>query len=134
VNSSSRKGDRRERELVGELDQRGFAVIRVPASGSGTERELPDLLAGDGGRFYAIEAKASGDDYIYLDREEVAALRHFASKFGAEAIIAARFDYAEWRFYAPASLHRTDGGRYRVKRDDLDDGLPLDALSGGEPF
>ena len=38
VNANS-KGDRRERELVNLLDERGFAVMRAPASGSATDRE-----------------------------------------------------------------------------------------------
>ena len=65
------KGDRRERELVTALDEAGFAVMRAPASGSATERELPDVLAGDGETFYAIEAKSSAGDPIYLSGEEV---------------------------------------------------------------
>lgn len=54
-----RKGEHRERELVNRLDAIGFAVMRAPASGSATDRELPDALAGDGENFYAIEAKSS---------------------------------------------------------------------------
>ncbi|MFB6087942.1 MAG: Holliday junction resolvase Hjc, partial [Haloarculaceae archaeon] len=79
--SSNRKGDRRERELVNALDDAGFAVMRAPASGSATERELPDVLAGDDGDFFAIEAKSSAGDPIYLDGEEVEALLFFARNF-----------------------------------------------------
>jgi len=44
--------------------------MRAPASGSATERELPDVLAaGDGDTFYAIEAKSSAGDPIYLGGE-----------------------------------------------------------------
>ena len=68
---SQAKGDRRERELVNRLDEAGFAVIRSPASGSATSREQPDVLAGDGERFYAIEVKSSAGDPIYLTGEEV---------------------------------------------------------------
>ena len=64
---SNAKGDRRERELVNALDERGFAVMRAPASGSATDRDLPDVLAGDGETFYAIEAKSSAGAPIYLD-------------------------------------------------------------------
>jgi Holliday junction resolvase len=62
------KGSRRERELVNQLDETGFAVMRAPASGSATERELPDVLAGDNGYFLAIEAKSSSGDPIYLSQ------------------------------------------------------------------
>ena len=114
---SSAKGDRRERELVNRLDEAGFAVMRAPASGSATERELPDVLAGDGEQFYAIEAKSSAGAPIYLDGEEVYSLVYFARNFGAKPRIAARFDREDWYFFHPDDLHQTDGGNYRVKKE-----------------
>ncbi|MEZ3115881.1 Holliday junction resolvase Hjc [Halobaculum sp. MBLA0147] len=125
------KGDRRERELVNRLDEAGFAVMRAPASGSATDRELPDVLAGDGERFYAVEAKASGGDPIYLDAEEVEALIYFAQNFGAKARIGARFDREDWAFFHPADLHTTDSGNKRVKKERaLSDGEDVAALAG----
>jgi len=124
--SSNRKGDRRERELVNELDEAGFAVMRAPASGSATERDLPDVLAGDGEVFYAIEAKSSSGDPIYLTGEEVEALVYFARNFGAKARIAVRFDREDWYFFHPGDLYTTDGGNYRVKKET--------ALAEGEDF
>lgn len=128
---SNAKGDRRERELVNELDDRGFAVMRAPASGSATERELPDVLAGDGESFYAIEAKSSAGEPIYLDGAEVEALVYFARNFGARPRIGVRFDREEWFFFHPSDLHTTDGGNYRVKKETaLSAGEDLPALSG----
>lgn len=114
---ANRKGERRERELVNRLDEIGFAVMRAPASGSATERELPDVLAGDGERFYAIEAKSSNGNPIYLDGEEVGALCYFASSFGARPRIGIRFDEEAWTFFDPDDLYVTDGGSYRVKKE-----------------
>ncbi len=114
---SQAKGDRRERELVNALDEAGFAVMRAPASGSATERELPDVLAGDGETFYAIEAKSSAGDPIYLTGEEVEALIYFAQNFGAKPRIGVRFDREDWYFFHPGELHVTDGGNYRVKKE-----------------
>jgi Holliday junction resolvase len=116
---SNAKGDRRERELVNALDETGFAVMRAPASGSATERELPDVLAGDGEVFYAIEAKSSSGDPIYLDGEEVEALTYFARNFGAKPRIGVRFDREDWYFFHPGdeAVHVTDGGNYRVKKE-----------------
>ena len=129
--SSNRKGDRRERELVNRLDEAGFAVMRAPASGSATERELPDVLAGDGERFFAIEAKSSAGDPIYLDAEEVEALVFFARNFGAKARIGARFDREDWYFFHPADLHTTPSGNKRVKREKaLAEGADIAALAG----
>ncbi len=128
---ASRKGDRRERELVNKLDANGFAVMRAPASGSATERDLPDVIAGNGERFYAIEAKASSGRPIYLDVAEVASLQYFADSFGAEALIAVRFDREAWYFFEPDELYRTDGGNYRVKKETaLSEGWDLHAIAG----
>ncbi|MFC7082189.1 Holliday junction resolvase Hjc [Halorussus caseinilyticus] len=130
---SNSKGDRRERELVNRLDEAGFAVMRAPASGSATERELPDVLAGDGDAFYAIEAKSSSGDPIYLTGEEVEALVYFGQNFGAKPKIGVRFDREDWYFFHPADVHETDGGNYRVKKETaLEDGDPLDSLRGDD--
>jgi Holliday junction resolvase len=129
--SASRKGDRRERELVNALDDAGFAVMRAPASGSATERDLPDVLAGDGDDFYAIEAKSSSGDPIYLSGEEVESLIFFAQNFGAKARVGVRFDEEDWYFFHPGDLYTTDGGNYRVKRETaLADGEDFDELVG----
>jgi Holliday junction resolvase len=133
---SNEKGDRRERQLVNALDEAGFAVMRAPASGSATARELPDVLAGNGDVFYAIEAKSSGGDPIYLDNEEVYDLVHvFARNFGATPRIAVRFDREDWYFFHPDDVHQTDGGNYRVKKEriEADDAETIeDLLARGE--
>jgi Holliday junction resolvase len=129
--NSNAKGNRRERELVNLLDECGFAVMRAPASGSATERELPDVLAGNGDVFYAIEAKASSGRPIYLTGEEVEALVYFARNFGAKPRIAVRFDREDWYFFHPADLHITDGGNYRVKKETaLAEGEDIEELAG----
>lgn len=130
---SQAKGDRRERELVNRLDAAGFAVMRAPASGSATQRELPDVLAGNGETFYAIEVKSSADKPIYLTGEEVEALIYFSQNFGAKARIGVRFDREEWFFFHPGNLHVTDGGNYRVKKEQaLEHGVSFDELVGAE--
>ena len=129
--NSNAKGDRRERELVNALDEAGFAVMRAPASGSATERELPDVLTGNGETFYAIEAKSSAGDPIYLDGEEIAALLFFARNFGAKPRVAARFDREDWFFFHPGDLYTTDGGNYRVKKETaLAEGTDFDEFVG----
>jgi len=129
--SANRKGDRRERELVNELDAAEFAVMRAPASGSATERDLPDVLAGNGEEFYAIEAKSSAGDPIYLDAEEVESLIFFARNFGAKARIGVRFDEEDWYFFHPGDLYTTDAGNYRVKKETaLAEGVDFAELVG----
>jgi Holliday junction resolvase len=129
--SASRKGNRRERELVNALDEAGFAVMRAPASGAATDRELPDVLAGNGDDFYAIEAKSSSGRPIYLEGEEVENLVYFARNFGAKPRIAVRFDREDWFFFHPGDLYTTDKGSYRVKKETaLADGVDFPELVG----
>lgn len=128
---ANRKGERRERELVNRLDAAGFAVMRAPASGSATDRDLPDVLAGNGESFYAIEAKSSSGDPIYLDSEEVASLVFFSQNFGAAARIGVRFDERDWSFFHPDDLHVTAGGNYRVKLEKaIAEGEDIPELAG----
>lgn len=144
------KGDRRERELVNRLHEAGFAVMRAPASGSATDRELPDVLAGQakpcsagrsdetcvsedngGALFYAIEVKSSSEKPIYLSGEEVEALVYFSRNFGAKPRIGVRFDHTPWYFFHPADCHTTDGGNYRVKREAaVAEGVDFEELVG----
>lgn len=126
--NSNRKGAKRERELVNWLDENGWAVLRAPASGSATERELPDVLFGNGERFVAAEVKSSAGDPIYIDGAEVEALEYFADSFGAEPMLAVKFDLERaddawgsdrpgFYFIDSRNLYRTDGGNFRVKKD-----------------
>jgi len=126
------KGDRRERELVNRLDAVGFAVMRAPASGSATGRDLPDVLAGNGSAFYAIEAKSSSGDPIYLDGSEVESLIYFARNFGAAPKVGVRFDREAWYFFHPAELHTTDAGNYRVKKETALGGETIDDLMAAD--
>lgn len=127
---SHSKGDRRERELVNLLDDDGFAVMRAPASGAATKRELPDVLAGNSVNFYAMEAKSSSGDPIYITEKKVDGLEFFSSQFNAVPTIAIRFDREPWRFLHPDWLYRTDSGNYRVKKETANEnGLLKDELT-----
>lgn len=112
-----RKGDRRERELTNKLDDDGFAVIRAPASGSRTERELPDVLAADGDNTYAIESKASSGGKVYLDKQKVQGLDWFAKKFNAVPLAAFRWDRTEWLFLHTIDLYDTGGDTFRGSKE-----------------
>lgn len=141
----NKKGSQRERELVNLLDESGFAVMRAPASGGATDRELPDVLTGNGEEFYAIEAKTSGGDPIYIDEREVDELQYFSKYFGAVALIGVRFDskhgdpaygnddISGWYFFEPEDMYRTDSGNYRCKKETaLQDGIPFEELVDDE--
>lgn len=153
------KGSRRERELVNAADDLGLGAERIPASGSASGRDLPDVKLGrpveahrdlpDEGLqeaetlsdLYAIEAKASNGDPIYLELDEVHGLIRYARTWGAKPKVGVRFDAKRgdphwgndedsgWRFFDPEDLHRTPSGNYRVKKETaLSEGTPLEDL------
>ncbi len=126
------KGSRGEHELMELFEEHGFAVMRSAGSGkgglkvSGEEREAPDVLAGNGETFYALESKRSSrDNHVYIPEKEMEALTFFCEKFGAEPRIAVRFDYGDWGFFLPYELYKTDGGNFRIKEEDIEDAMEI---------
>lgn len=107
--SSYNKGARGENELGDEFSERGYAWMRAPGSGT-AQRELPDVVVGNGENMYAFEVKRWGneEDYQYLSKKEVNDLQFFANKFGMEYFISVRFDHGSWGFFKKEELHETD--------------------------
>lgn len=131
------KGDRGEYELRDELEERGFTIIRAPASGSAghrlnedgekVEREAPDILAGNGEDFYAFESKRYSDPPIYLEKKEMEDLEVFAEAFQAEAYAAVRFDREDWYFIKREDMPETEKS-YRADSFKPEDAIELDEL------
>jgi Holliday junction resolvase len=99
-----------ERQLAQILDEQGYHILRAPASGSATTRELPDLLWGKEGHTpVAAELKTRGQEVAYLDKDEVESLQNFAAAFGAHARIVFRIK-GDTNFYVidPKDAHPTD--------------------------
>lgn len=102
------KGSRYERELVNKLWSAGFTVMRSPTSGGGRKQPQPDVLASDGTNTYALECKSSSDWRIYVAEGEVEQLLKFCEGFGAEPLIAVRFNYVPWKLLSPEKAERTE--------------------------
>jgi Holliday junction resolvase len=115
-------GARIERQLVNTYTSLGWGALRVPTSGSATDRDLPDVLTGHPhpdatdvatSEAYAIEVKATSDTTAYAGRDELNALNRFANKFGAQPLIAAYFKQqggsrARYYLVPPGELRMTD--------------------------
>lgn len=112
------KSDRAERELVNELEDKGYAVVRTPASGGRKKSPLPDLVAGKRERKLAVECKSSSDEKVYIEEEEIEKLIEFSVRFGATPLIGARFSYTPWFFLFPHELSVTDGGNFVVEKSE----------------
>lgn len=114
---SNRKGDRLERDCARKAYDLGAAVMRAPASGAATERELPDLLIGFGHRAFAGEHKASSGDPIYVSKREIVDLAWFARMFGFDPVVITRWDQdVTWYFHDPNDLHDA-GESYRIRKE-----------------
>ena len=113
----SKKGSTEERDLVNRLWDAGFAAMRAPASGGATKRPLPDVLAGNGKLYLAIEVKSTRQEHIYIDNEKIDNLIEFSKIFGATPYVGAKFIRKKWRFIKLDDLHVTRNGNYRVNVD-----------------
>ncbi len=106
------KGTSAERELIHKFWTAGWAAVRVAGSGS-MRYPSPDIIAATPVRRLALECKASGDGYQYLDQEDVSQLRLFSLKFAAEPWFAVRFDGEGWYFVSLEDLE-SSGKAYSI--------------------
>jgi Holliday junction resolvase len=127
----SKKGSREERELVNMLWEADCAAMRAPASGGATKNPLPDVLAGNGKIYLAIEVKSTSQDRIYIDSAKINALLEFSEKFGAQPYVGAKFKREKWRFVCIDHLYKTKKENYRLDKElAFKKGIELDELIG----
>lgn len=127
----SKKGSREERELVKMLWDADCAAMRAPASGGATKKPLPDVIAGNGKLYLAIEVKSSSQERIYIDSSKIDALLEFSTKFGAEPYVGAKFKREKWRFVSIENLYKTKNENYRLDKElAFEKGVELDELIG----
>lgn len=127
----AKKGSAEERDLVHKLWDRNFAAMRAPASGGATKVPLPDVIAGNGKIYLAIEVKTTTKDKIYIDFPQIDALCEFASIFGAIPYIGVKFKYTKWLFLSPGNTERTKSNNYKIEKNfALEKGLEIDEITG----
>lgn len=127
---SKKKGSTYERKLSNRVAEEDWFVQRVHSSGSGTSRELPDLLMAKDGRIVVVELKyVSSANMIYAKSEKVRGLCWLADMLNAEPRLVARFAQ-DTTFYArhPDDCSRTDAGMYTIHKNDRDmcDSVPAE--------
>lgn len=111
-----RKGYCRELDLVNLFWDKGFAALRVAGSGS-SSKPLPDIVAGNGKKYLAIEVKYTSKEVLYINFSKIEELIKFSKQFGAEAYIAVKFSHKDWLFLSPKDLKKTRSGNYRIDID-----------------
>jgi Holliday junction resolvase len=127
----SKKGTREERELVKMLWDADCAAMRAPASGGATKKPLPDVIAGNGKIYLAIEVKSTSQERIYIDSGKIDALLEFSNIFGAQPYVGAKFIREKWRFVRIEHLHKTKQKNYRLNKElAFKKGIELEELLG----
>lgn len=127
----AKKGTAEERDLVHKLWDRDFAAMRAPASGGATKRPLPDVVAGNGKHYLAIEVKTTTKDKIYIDYPQIDDLQEFGAKFGAKCYIGVKFKYTKWLFLEPKDVERTKNNNYKIEKNyALRKALEIDEITG----
>lgn len=101
------KGTNAERNLIKMFWDAGDWVAHRMAGSGCSPYPGPDLIAGNGARFLAVEVKTSSDPKRYFPKREIEDLRLFAKKFGSEAWIAIKFSRMEWLFVNIEDLGET---------------------------
>lgn len=125
----SKKGSREERELVHMLWSANCAAMRAPASGGATKKPLPDVVAGNGKIYLAIEVKSTSKDRIYINSDKIEALCEFADIFGAKPYVGVKFIRKNWRFLDPNVLMKTKQNNYKLDVElAFEKGLDIDEL------
>lgn len=124
-----------ERSLARLLWERGFAVMRAPASGASTPMPRPDLVVGrrDRGLQFAIEVKTTRRDVLYIQGASIAQLLEFSQRFGCQPIVALKFKGQKppWLFIRPYQLVATPRLNYKISfKDALRKGMDLKTLIG----
>lgn len=130
-NKKRQRGFAHERDLVLKLWNKGFAVLRAPASGSKTRRTVaPDVVAIKKGIVYCFEVKTTRETRtIYIPKHQVDKLREFMKRAGGKGYIAVKVvGESGWRFIPVEMLEKTKGGNYKVTQETMKKGYRLKDL------
>lgn len=124
------KGSRFERDLIEELWKHGFAAVRVAGSGV-SHFPCPDIVAGNGKKFLAIEVKMRTSLPLYISADEIEKLKKFSEVFGAEELVALKLPRKKWKFFRLKELGETIKG-YRIDEEIYANGIDIYDLKGLE--
>jgi len=102
--SNKQKGSRTERELLDLFTKQGWKAARVAGSGM-NDNTYCDLIAGKHGRKgFAIEAKSSKKNRIYITKRQIGDFVTFTNLMGLKPVVAVRFNREGWLFLNPKHL------------------------------
>ncbi|MBI5229473.1 NERD domain-containing protein [Candidatus Micrarchaeota archaeon] len=122
------KGAHYERELLKEIQARGFFVTR--AAGSGIDGLSPDLIVLSTTKKFALECKAWKGS-IRIEKDKLEAYKQWEQRTGLPVYIAWKRSHKEWRFFPLSSLKETPKA-FMISKEDAGLGMVLDEVVGRE--
>ena len=134
--NTKQKGSTAERELIHKFWKTGtWAALRAAGSGS-TQHPCPDLIASNGTRILVIECKSVSGGYVRVEKEQAEELKTFATLFGAETWVGARYakdttkeSHGEgWYFFSLEDLRESEKGYSMNIQEALYKGLSFEEL------
>ncbi len=123
----AKKGMKFERDLIHMFWENGYAALRTAGSGA-ARYPTPDIVAGNGSNFIALEVKKRSSLPVYLTENEVRELVMFSNLFGANAYIAVKIPRKEWKFIDIERLKK--GKSYRVDEEIYSTGMDFENVIG----
>jgi len=125
---NKQKGSNVERQIVNKFRERGFAVIRAPASGSKRKDHVPDIIVMKSGIIVLIEMKSrKNNGRVYIKRDQGLGIAEFARKAGAELFIGVKYPKQIY-FVKFENLKRTENGNFLIDDEVLKAALTFEEL------
>lgn len=122
------KGSSVERQIVSKFRERGFAVVRAPASGSRRRDPIPDIIAMKNGIIVLIEMKSrKSNNRVYIKKEQALGIYEFAKKAGGELFIGVKIPSGTF-FIKFNDLKITPNGNYVIDEEALSKAMSFEEL------
>lgn len=109
------KGAAAERELLNDLYEKGFAVIR--AAGSGVNALGPDVVVLKGDKAIAFECKSGYEGGLSIEEIQYQKIVEWQERSSFPIYVAWRINREGWFFILPHEMRKTETRRVLTQRE-----------------